>query len=102
MASTPQPHQNRHLLYALADGGVRERAGSVRVLCWVPTSPLHHRSRAQAIKQTWARHCDHYLFFSTQAGKLQYIQETTETGTYCTSSTNLFASNTTVLVARKT
>nr|XP_045581214.1 glycoprotein-N-acetylgalactosamine 3-beta-galactosyltransferase 1-like [Procambarus clarkii] len=36
-----------------------------RVLCWITTSAENHNARAQHVKNTWAKHCQHHVFFST-------------------------------------
>lgn len=37
----------------------------LRILCFLNTRPLNHKSRAVHIKATWAKHCDKLLFAST-------------------------------------
>lgn len=52
------PHHNQ----GLADKLYKD----VRVLCWVNTWPKNHKTRAKAVKETWAKRCNKVLFISTQ------------------------------------
>jgi Fringe-like len=38
----------------------------VRVLCWVLTQPINHKTKAQAVKDTWGKRCNKLVFISTE------------------------------------
>ncbi|KAF7637775.1 hypothetical protein Mgra_00002749 [Meloidogyne graminicola] len=40
-------------------------AKSPNIFCWIMTAPKYHRERADHIQNTWAPHCDKYLFMSS-------------------------------------
>lgn len=42
-----------------------EEVKKIRILCFVSTMPKSHSTRAVHIVQTWAKHCDKILFFSS-------------------------------------
>lgn len=44
--------------------------GSIRILCWILTTPSNHLSRAVHIKRTWGKRCNKLVFIST-AGDAQ-------------------------------
>ncbi|KAL5279070.1 C1GALT1.2 family protein [Megaselia abdita] len=52
------PHHNK----GLADTLYNE----VKILCWVNTWPSNHKTRAKAVKETWAKRCNKVLFISTK------------------------------------
>uniref|UniRef100_T1GK65 Uncharacterized protein n=1 Tax=Megaselia scalaris TaxID=36166 RepID=T1GK65_MEGSC len=52
------PHHRQGLADKLYD--------EVKVLCWVNTWPKNHKTRAKAVKETWAKRCNKVLFISTQ------------------------------------
>lgn len=37
----------------------------VKILCWVLTYPLNHRTKATAVKDTWGKRCNKLVFIST-------------------------------------
>ena len=39
---------------------------AARLLCWVMTNPSNHPTKAKAVRETWGRHCDTFLFVSTE------------------------------------
>lgn len=41
----------------------------IRILCWIMTGPVKHKTRAQNVRHTWGRHCNTLLFMSTIEGK---------------------------------
>ncbi|XP_025095203.1 glycoprotein-N-acetylgalactosamine 3-beta-galactosyltransferase 1-like isoform X1 [Pomacea canaliculata] len=41
----------------------------VRVLVWVMTSPQNLQTRARAVRDTWGKHCNKLLFFSSETDK---------------------------------
>lgn len=41
----------------------------VQIVCWAVTAPKYHETRSRAVKETWARHCDHHFFVSTKPGE---------------------------------
>ncbi|KAL5277677.1 C1GALT1.2 family protein [Megaselia abdita] len=38
----------------------------VKILCWVNTWPKNHKTKARAVKETWVKRCNKYLFISTE------------------------------------
>jgi glycoprotein-N-acetylgalactosamine 3-beta-galactosyltransferase len=40
---------------------------SVKILCWVVTTPDNHKTKAIHIKNTWGRRCNKLLFMSSQS-----------------------------------
>ncbi|XP_013078914.2 glycoprotein-N-acetylgalactosamine 3-beta-galactosyltransferase 1-like isoform X1 [Biomphalaria glabrata] len=38
----------------------------VKVLVWVMTSPMNLQTKAKAVKETWGKHCDKVIFFSSE------------------------------------
>jgi hypothetical protein len=42
---------------------------TVRILCWIMTSPANHKTKAAAVKDTWGRRCNYLLFVSSEGGK---------------------------------
>ncbi|KHN73915.1 Glycoprotein-N-acetylgalactosamine 3-beta-galactosyltransferase 1 [Toxocara canis] len=59
-----------------------ERNGtSTRILCWIMTGSQYHSSRAQFVKQTWAKRCDKHMFMSDEENAdLPAINMNTSTG----------------------
>ena len=47
-----------------------ELTKSVRVLCWIMTTPKNHKAKAMRVKETWGRRCNVLLFMSSSNGKL--------------------------------
>ena len=42
---------------------------TVKILCWIMTSPANHKTHAAAVKDTWGRRCNYLLFVSSEGGK---------------------------------
>ncbi|KAK0069039.1 glycoprotein-N-acetylgalactosamine 3-beta-galactosyltransferase 1-B, partial [Biomphalaria pfeifferi] len=55
---TALQHDNQDIAGDLRD--------QVKILIWVMTAPMYHSTRGKAVKETWGKHCDNILFFSTQ------------------------------------
>lgn len=47
-------------------GIANELYNKVRVLCWIMTSPKNLQLKATAVKNTWAKRCNKYIFFSSE------------------------------------
>ena len=41
---------------------------TVKILCWIMTSPPNHKTMAAAVKDTWGRRCNYLLFVSSEGG----------------------------------
>jgi hypothetical protein len=39
---------------------------SIRVLCWILTTPENHKTKVTHVKSTWGKRCNKLLFMSTQ------------------------------------
>lgn len=41
--------------------------GSIRLFCWIMTSPQNLQKRAKYVKMTWVQRCDRYVFISSES-----------------------------------
>ncbi|KAE8626702.1 hypothetical protein XENTR_v10006716 [Xenopus tropicalis] len=61
---------NNENLTQISDNKVSENLSkSVRVLCWIMTSPNNLQSKAIHLKRSWTRHCNITLFMSSTANE---------------------------------
>ncbi|KAK6187773.1 hypothetical protein SNE40_005725 [Patella caerulea] len=63
---TRQHYENNNINsnYFETDKKFVDLKDKVKILCWIMTIPKHLKTRAIAVKETWAPHCNKYVFLS--------------------------------------
>lgn len=62
--------KNKHYHDTLYDHTLADRLfDEVKILCWVFTIPENHKTKAQAVKNTWGRRCNKLIFMSSVEDK---------------------------------